>query len=119
MPAALSGGMKKRAGLARALARDPAIVLYDEPTSGLDPILSRSIDRLIRDLQKRLSVTSVVVTHDLHSAFTVGDTIAMLHEGRIVEMGSPQAFSQSRHPVVRSFIEAQFAGLEGKRGIES
>jgi len=107
MPAELSGGMRKRAGLARAIIRDPSIVLYDEPTSGLDPVMSRRIDRLIRSLQQRLQVTSVVVTHDLHSAFEVGDRIAMLAEGRIVEEGTPEEFRRSRDPLVREFLEAQ------------
>lgn len=110
-PAAISGGMKKRAGLARAIVRNPQIVLYDEPTSGLDPVLSRMIDRLIVDLQKRLGVTSVVVTHDLNSAFTVGDTVAMLDEGRIVELAPPAQFMKSTNPFVQAFIEAQFAGM--------
>jgi len=116
MPSALSGGMKKRGGLARAIARNPAVILYDEPTSGLDPILARSIDRLIRDLQRQLGVTSVVVTHDLRSAFSVGDQVAMLHDGRIIELAPPKAFSESRNPVVRSFIEAQFAGIAEEQG---
>jgi phospholipid/cholesterol/gamma-HCH transport system ATP-binding protein len=108
MPAELSGGMRKRAGLARAIIRNPSIVLYDEPTSGLDPVMSRKIDALILDLRARLGVTSVVVTHDLHSAFTVGDRIAMLSEGRIVEVGPVDAFRASRELVVREFIDAQF-----------
>ena len=113
MPAALSGGMKKRAGLARAIVCDPVVILYDEPTSGLDPIMSRMIDRLIRDLQRQLGVTAVVVTHDLHSAFFVGDQIAMIHDGRIIETAGPKEFAASRNPVVRAFIEAQF-GEPGK-----
>ncbi len=109
-PAAISGGMKKRAGLARAIVRDPQIVLYDEPTSGLDPVLSRTIDRLILDLQKKLGVTSVVVTHDLSSAFMVGDMVAMLEAGRVVECLPPAEFVKSANPFVQEFIEAQFAG---------
>ncbi|MFA5206049.1 MAG: ATP-binding cassette domain-containing protein [Lentisphaeria bacterium] len=106
-PAELSGGMRKRAGLARAIVRDPAIVLYDEPTSGLDPVMSRAIDGLIRDLQLQLKVTAVVVTHDLVSAFSVGDQVALLHEGRLVECAPPERFAASTHPVVRRFIDAQ------------
>jgi len=106
-PAELSGGMRKRAGLARAIVRDPAIVLYDEPTSGLDPVMSRAIDGLIRDLQRQLKVTAVVVTHDLVSAFAVGDQVALLHEGRLVECAPPERFVASVHPVVRRFIDAQ------------
>ncbi len=107
-PAEISGGMKKRAGLARAIVHDPQILLYDEPTSGLDPVMSRIIDRLIRELQRELKVASVVVTHDLQSAVTVGDRIAMLYEGRIIEDATPKAFMASRQPFVRDFIEAQF-----------
>jgi phospholipid/cholesterol/gamma-HCH transport system ATP-binding protein len=106
--------MRKRAGLARAIVRKPSVILYDEPTSGLDPVMSRTIDRLIRDLQQKLGVTSVVVTHDLNSAFTVGDQVAMLHGGTIVELAPPAAFAASRHPVVRDFVAAQFAGFGPK-----
>ncbi|MFW5997116.1 MAG: ABC transporter ATP-binding protein [Verrucomicrobiota bacterium] len=109
MPAELSGGMRKRAALARAIIREPAIILYDEPTSGLDPILSRSIDDLIVDLQKRLGVTAIVVTHDLVSACRVGDRIAMLQDGRIVIDAPPDEFVASDKPEVRKFVEAQFS----------
>jgi phospholipid/cholesterol/gamma-HCH transport system ATP-binding protein len=116
-PSEISGGMKKRAGLARAIIRDPAVLLYDEPTSGLDPVTSRKIDRLIRDLQKRLGVTSVVVTHDLHSAIAVGDRIATLHGGKIVDISTPGEFLVSDHRVVREFREAQsLAEGEGNHG---
>lgn len=107
-PAEISGGMKKRAGLARAIIHEPQIILYDEPTSGLDPVLSRHIDQLIRNLQRRLGVTSVVVTHDLHSAFTVGDRVAMLYEGQVAAVGTPDEFRKHPHPFVQSFINAQF-----------
>ncbi|HMO51577.1 MAG TPA: ATP-binding cassette domain-containing protein [Kiritimatiellia bacterium] len=113
MPADLSGGMRKRVSLARAIVRDPEIVLYDEPTSGLDPLTSRTIDKLIRDTRDELGVTSIVVTHDLHSALSIGDTIAMLHEGKMVEMSPPKQFIQSRHPVVRSFLESQYITTRG------
>jgi len=109
MPAELSGGMRKRAGLARAIIMEPSIVLYDEPTSGLDPVMSRRIDRLIRDVQRRFNATTVVVTHDLQSAFTVGDRIAMLSAGRIVEISTPTAFQTSSSPIVQEFIAAQFS----------
>src|SRR5207302_5623405 len=89
MPVNLSGGMKKRVGLARAIIRRPSCVLYDEPTSGLDPVVSDSINRLIRRLQERLGITSIVVTHDMKSAFDVGNRIAYLHEGRIYFNGTP------------------------------
>ncbi len=108
MPAELSGGMRKRAGLARAIIHNPSIVLYDEPTSGLDPVMSRKIDALILDLRARLGVTSVVVTHDLRSAFTVGDRVAMLSGGRIVEIADPESFRRSNNPVIREFVDAQF-----------
>ena len=114
MPAELSAGMKKRAGLARAIVRDPAIILYDEPTSGLDPVLSRSIDRLINDLKREINATGVVVTHDLHSAFQVGDKVAMLHEGKIAQFGTPAEFVQSKHPFVQDFIKAQFDEKYGR-----
>lgn len=109
MPSELSGGMRKRAGLARAIIMEPSIVLYDEPTSGLDPIMSRRIDRLIRDVQHRFNATTVVVTHDLQSAFTVGDRIAMLSAGRIVEVSAPKDFQASNSPIVQEFIAAQFS----------
>ncbi len=109
MPAALSGGMKKRAGLARALARNPSVILYDEPTSGLDPVLSRSIDQLISDVERQLKTTGVVVTHDLLSAFNVGDRIALLHDGEIVACGTPAEFREESHPVVQEFLHAHFS----------
>jgi len=109
-PASLSGGMRKRVGLARAIAMDPAYVLYDEPTTGLDPIMADVIDQLIRSLQKRLGVTSVVVTHDMASAFKVGDRIAMLHEGRVVWAGSVQDAKTTSDPLVRQFIEGSSEG---------
>lgn len=112
MPAELSGGMRKRAALARAIVREPAIILYDEPTSGLDPVLSRSIDELIIDLQRRLGVTAIVVTHDLISACSVGNRIAMLHEGRIIMDAPPAEFIAGDQPVVKKFVEAQFSSPE-------
>ncbi len=115
MPAELSGGMKKRAGLARAIIRNPEIILYDEPTSGLDPVLSRSIDDLILRLQRDLNATSVVVTHDLQSALSVGDRIAMLHEGKIVCNLAPEEFRKSDDPVVKAFVEAQLGTVESSR----
>lgn len=109
-PASLSGGMRKRVGLARAIAMDPAYILYDEPTTGLDPIMSDVINRLIRSLQARIGVTSIVVTHDLHSAWTVGDRIAMLHEGRVVFSGTTSEARETADPVVRQFIEGNSEG---------
>ena len=109
-PADLSGGMKKRAGLARALALGPEIVLYDEPTTGLDPILADQINGLIRDLQKRLNVTSVTITHDMISAYKIADRIAMLHKGRIEEVGTPGEIQDSSNPIVQQFIHGRAEG---------
>lgn len=107
MPAELSGGMKKRVGLARALAMDPSYVLYDEPTTGLDPIMADKINDLIVDLQKKLSLTSVVVTHDMVSANKVGDRIAMLHQGRIIFCGTPRQIAASADERVQQFIRGE------------
>jgi phospholipid/cholesterol/gamma-HCH transport system ATP-binding protein len=107
-PSEISGGMKKRVALARALILEPEILLYDEPTAGLDPVMSRHVDKLIMETQQQLRVTSVVVTHDLHSAFAIADRIAMLHEGRAIEVSAPAEFVKSPHPFVREFIKAQF-----------
>jgi phospholipid/cholesterol/gamma-HCH transport system ATP-binding protein len=105
-PAELSGGMRKRAGLARALALEPEALLYDEPTTGLDPVVAQRINVLIRDLQRRFGLTGVVVTHDLHSAFHVGDRIAFLHEGRILFTGTPDDLRASSEPLLQEFLEA-------------
>jgi len=113
LPSELSGGMRKRAALARAIVRSPEIVLYDEPTSGLDPVTSRTIDALIAKLQRELGVTSVVVTHDLHSALAIGSRIAMLDGARIVELAPPQEFIRSPEPAVRDFLEAQYITKQG------
>ncbi len=105
MPSDLSGGMRKRVALARAIALAPAAILYDEPTTGLDPITANTINHLIRSLQKRLGVTSIVVTHDIHSAFTVGDRIAFLHEGRILFHGTTAEARAAREPLLRNFLQ--------------
>ena len=104
MPAELSGGMKKRVGLARALVLDPEIIFYDEPGAGLDPITKSMIDRLIASLAKALSATSVVVTHHINSAFAVADRIVLLHEGRIAACGDPDFFRQTDDPLIRQFV---------------
>ena len=104
-PADLSGGMKKRVGLARAIAVKPEVLLYDEPTTGLDPINTTRINRLILKLKDQLEVTSIVVTHDMHSAFTVSDRIAMIHAGHVVFVGTPEEIRRASDERVRDFIE--------------
>lgn len=104
MPSELSGGMKKRVSLARAIAINPQIVLYDEPTSGLDPVMSSTINRLIMSTRRILGVTAVVVTHDMDSAFTIADRIAMMYDEQIIAIGTPDEFRQSNNPVVKQFI---------------
>jgi len=104
MPVSLSGGMKKRVGLARSIIRRPKCVLYDEPTSGLDPVVSDSINRLIRRLQERLGMTSIVVTHDMKSAFDVANHVAYLHEGRIYFYGTPNQLQQTSDPILQDFM---------------
>lgn len=106
-PAELSGGQRKRAGLARAVAYRPKYLLYDEPTSGLDPVTTTVIDRLIMRMKKELGVTSLVITHDMKSAYTVSDRIAMLYEGRVVEVGTPDEIRSSENDIVRSFVEGR------------
>jgi len=110
MPAELSGGMRKRVGLARAIAMDPEILLYDEPTTGLDPIMADVINRLIRTLQERLKVTSVIITHDMVSAYHIGDRLAMLYQGRIIEIGTPEAIRGSENPIVHQFVTGSSEG---------
>ena len=107
MPEKLSGGMRKRVGLARTIVGRPECILYDEPTTGLDPIATDSINHLIRRLQKRLRVTSVVVTHDMKTAFTTADRVAFLHEGRIYFHGTVEALRAVPDPVITDFIEGR------------
>jgi phospholipid/cholesterol/gamma-HCH transport system ATP-binding protein len=113
-PSQISGGMAKRAGLARAIVRNPEIVLYDEPTSGLDPVTARHIDGLISKTRYELGGTSVVVTHDLHSALSIGTQIAMLYGGRIVEVSTPEVFVRSRQQEVRDFLDSQYITRRGE-----
>ncbi|MCI4398051.1 MAG: ABC transporter ATP-binding protein [Acidobacteria bacterium] len=106
-PADLSGGMRKRVALARAIVAEPRCILYDEPTSGLDPVTADTINRLIRRLQKMLGVTSVIVTHDIQSMFRVGDRVAFLYEGRMAFVGTPEEARKTDNPVLRGFIEGR------------
>jgi len=110
MPASLSGGMKKRVGLARAICNEPKIILYDEPTTGLDPINADVINDLILRMQKQLKVISVVVTHDMTSAYKVADRIAMLYEGRIIGVGTPDEIRNSPDPIIQQFITGSARG---------
>jgi phospholipid/cholesterol/gamma-HCH transport system ATP-binding protein len=109
-PAELSGGMKKRVGLARAIAHEPQYVMYDEPTTGLDPIMSDVINDLILSVREKLNVTSLVVTHDMKSAYKVSNRIAMIYEGRIVAVGTPAEFQNSSDPLVHQFVTGSSQG---------
>ena len=114
MPSELSGGMKKRVGLARALALDPEIVLFDEPTSALDPVISLTIEELIKETQLRLKKTYVVISHDVWGMFRIADRVAMLYEGRIVAFGTPYEIRRNDHPAVREFMRAtRIPGVTG------
>jgi phospholipid/cholesterol/gamma-HCH transport system ATP-binding protein len=103
-PSQLSGGMQKRVGLARALAMEPAVLLYDEPTSGLDPVIARNIDELILNTRSRMGMTSIIVSHDIESIFRIADHIAMLDEGTVIAYGTPEEMRASDHPKVREFV---------------
>ena len=110
LPYELSGGMKKRVGLARAIAYGPEIILYDEPTTGLDPIRADAINNLILQLKSDLRVTSIVITHDMNSTYKVADRVAMLYDGRIIEVGTPDEIKHSPNPIVQQFINGQATG---------
>jgi phospholipid/cholesterol/gamma-HCH transport system ATP-binding protein len=109
-PSELSGGMKKRVALARAIAAQPSYILYDEPTTGLDPIMSDVINDLILDLQNKLKVTAIVVTHDMKSAYKVGSRIAMFHEGRVLQVGTPEEIKATKDAHVRQFVDGLSQG---------
>jgi len=109
-PSELSGGMKKRVGLARAIAIEPEILLYDEPTAELDPVLTDSINELIIDMREKLKVTSVVITHDMTSAYKVADRIAMLYQGKIIALGTPDEIRNTDDPVVKQFVTGSSVG---------
>jgi phospholipid/cholesterol/gamma-HCH transport system ATP-binding protein len=110
MPADLSGGMKKRVGLARAIAMEPEILLYDEPTTGLDPIMADAINELIVEMKHRLQVTGVAITHDMTSAYKIADRIAMLYEGKIQAVGTPDEIKNSDNPIVHQFVTGSSVG---------
>lgn len=110
MPSELSGGMRKRVGLARAIAMDPEVVFYDEPSAGLDPIACAVVDKLITDLSKKLLLTSVVVTHNMDSVFRIADRIGMLYNGKLLEVGTPEQIRNSVNPIVQQFIKGQLEG---------
>jgi phospholipid/cholesterol/gamma-HCH transport system ATP-binding protein len=110
LPSELSGGMKKRAGLARAVALDPKVLFYDEPSAGLDPVTSHEIDVLIRDLNRKLGVTSVVVTHEMDSAFRIADRMVLLDRGKFIVSGTPDELDQSTDPLVRQFVHGLLDG---------
>jgi len=110
MPAELSGGMKKRVGLARAIVMDPEIVLFDEPTAGLDPIMSDSIADLVLDTQRSLKTTYILITHDIPFTYKIADKIAMLHEGRIVQEGTVEEMKRNPDPIIRQFLEGRAEG---------
>lgn len=107
MPAELSGGMRKRVGIARGIARRPKYILYDEPTTGLDPVTSAVIDELMVRTRERLGVTSIVITHDMRSAYRVGSRIAMLYEGKVRQVGTVDEIQHTSDPIVRQFIEGK------------
>lgn len=109
-PSQLSGGMKKRVGLARALIMEPEIVLFDEPTTGLDPIMKTAIHQLIFDTQRRVGFTAILVSHDIPDVFEIVDYVAMMYEGRILESGTPQDFQNSKNPVIQQFLKGSLEG---------
>ena len=110
MSSELSGGMRKRVGLARAIALLPEIVLFDEPTSGLDPVMAEAINQLIKETQRNFNLTCVVISHDIESIFKIGDKIAMLYEGKIIESGTPEEIRETTNPVLKQFLTGSIEG---------
>jgi phospholipid/cholesterol/gamma-HCH transport system ATP-binding protein len=110
MPSELSGGMKKRVGLARAICMRPKMILYDEPTTGVDPIMADAVNDLIKNLHDKLEITSIVVTHDMVSAYKIANKIAMLYDGKIVEEGTPEQIKNTANPIVKQFITGAAKG---------
>lgn len=109
-PSELSGGMRRRVGFARAISLEPQILLFDEPTTGLDPVISDVVAELIREMDRTLNVTTITITHDMKVAFKIGDRVAMLYDGRIIEDGPPGEFQQSTNPIVQQFVEGRADG---------
>jgi phospholipid/cholesterol/gamma-HCH transport system ATP-binding protein len=110
MPSELSGGMKKRVSLARAIAIEPEILLYDEPTTGIDPVMADAINELIIQMKEKLNVTSIAITHDMKSAYKIGDRIAMLYQGKIIEVGTPDEIKDSPNAIVQQFVQGRSEG---------
>ena len=117
-PSELSGGMRKRVGVARTLAIEPDILLFDEPTTGLDPVLSESINKLIKRVNEEFGITCMVISHDIKGTFSISDQIAFLHDGAIQAVGSPREVARAQHPVLRKFLENSFADLKVDCGPE-
>ncbi len=109
-PSELSGGMKKRVGVARAIAMDPEVVFYDEPTAGLDPVVCAVVDQLIKDLSKKLNLTSIVVTHNMESIWRIADRVAMVYKGKLLQVGTPDEIRSSTNPIIKQFINGEIEG---------